>query len=83
VRCSQVTPASPWLRKARRSESSLGWLVAAAFALDLLWPIFLLLRIERVSIVPGATAFNPLVFDSYLWSHSLLMACVWGSARRP
>jgi hypothetical protein len=64
--------------KNRAPAISLGWLLAAAFALDLLWPIFLLIGIERVSIVPGATAFNPLVFDSYPWSHSLLMACVWG-----
>jgi len=64
--------------KTRTPRVSLGWLVAAAFGLDLLWPIFLLAGIEQVSIVPGATAFNPLVFDSYPWSHSLLMACVWG-----
>ena len=57
---------------------SLGWWMAAAFALDLLWPFFLLAGIERVTIAPGATAFSPLVFDSYPWSHSLLMACVWG-----
>lgn len=59
-------------------DVSLGWLVGAAFTLDLLWPLFLLAGIERVSVVPGATAFNPLVFDSYPWSHSLLMACAWG-----
>jgi hypothetical protein len=63
--------------KAKAPRVSLGWLVAAAFALDLLWPLFLVLGIERVSIVPGATAFNALVFDSYPWSHSLLMACIW------
>jgi len=45
--------------------------------LDLVWPVFLLLGIEQVSVVPGATAFNPLVFDYYPWSHSLLMACFW------
>lgn len=65
--------------KSKARAVSLGWLVAAAFGLDLLWPIFLLAGIERVSIVPGATAFNPLVFDSYPWSHSLLMACAWGA----
>ena len=27
---------------------------------------------------PGAMAFTPLVFDSYPWSHSLLMAAGWG-----
>lgn len=64
--------------KAMTPRVSLGWLVAAAFALDLIWPILLVVGIEKVSIVPGATAFNPLVFDYYPWSHSLLMACVWG-----
>ena len=64
--------------KSRAPEVPLGWFVAAAFGLDLLWPIFLLTGLERVSIVPGATAFTPLVFDSYPWSHSLLMACAWG-----
>ena len=64
--------------RAKTPTVSLGWLVAATFTLDLLWPVFLVMGIEQVSIVPGATAFNPLVFDSYPWSHSLLMACVWG-----
>jgi membrane-bound metal-dependent hydrolase YbcI (DUF457 family) len=64
--------------KSRAPRVSLGWLVAAAYMLDLLWPLFLLAGVERVSIVPGATAFNPLVLDSYPWSHSLLMACIWG-----
>jgi membrane-bound metal-dependent hydrolase YbcI (DUF457 family) len=64
--------------KARAPQISLGYWVAAAIALDLLWPIFLFLGIEQVSITPGATAFTPLVFDSYPWSHSLLMAVVWG-----
>ncbi len=64
--------------KARAPRTSLGLLVAAAFGLDLLWPVFLLLGIERVRIQPGVTAFTPLVFDSYPWSHSLVMALVWG-----
>lgn len=59
-------------------RTSLGWYIAAATALDLLWPIFLLAGWEHVRIVPGATAFTPLVFDSYPWSHSLLMAAGWG-----
>lgn len=57
---------------------SLGYLLTAAYALDLLWPIFLLAGVETVSIVPGATAFNPLQLDSYPWSHSLAMSIVWG-----
>lgn len=64
--------------KTKAPKVSLGWLVAAALALDLLWPIFLVLGIERVSIVPGATAFTPLAFDAYPWSHSLAMVCIWG-----
>jgi hypothetical protein len=59
---------------------NLGWFMAGVTALDLLWPLFLLAGIEHVSVVPGATAFNPLVFDSYPWSHSLLMSVVWGVA---
>ncbi|MGH7631934.1 MAG: metal-dependent hydrolase [Gemmatimonadales bacterium] len=58
---------------------SLGWFMAAVTMLDLLWPVFLLLGVEQVRIVPGATAFTPLVFDSYPWSHSLSMALVWGA----
>ena len=63
-------------RKKARSVS-LGWLVAAAFGLDLLWPVFLLVGLERVSIVPGITAASPLRFDHYPWSHSLLMTLAW------
>jgi hypothetical protein len=33
-----------------------------------------------VAIVPGVTAFNPLDFTSYPWSHSLLMVTAWGVA---
>ena len=64
--------------KSKARDVSLGWLLAAALGLDLLWPNFLLLGIEHVEIAPGATAFTPFVFDSYPWSHSLVMACVWG-----
>lgn len=59
---------------------NLGWLMAGVTALDLVWPVFVLAGIEHVRIVPGATAFTPLVFDSYPWSHSLVMAVVWGLA---
>ena len=56
----------------------LGWLVAAAFGLDLIWPLFLLAGLEHVRIDPGNTAFTPLAFDDYPWSHSLMMSFVWG-----
>ncbi|HKQ60400.1 MAG TPA: metal-dependent hydrolase [Candidatus Polarisedimenticolaceae bacterium] len=64
--------------KARAPRASLGVYVAAAYALDLLWPIFLALGIERVRIDPDNTRFTPLAFDSYPWTHSLAMAIVWG-----
>jgi membrane-bound metal-dependent hydrolase YbcI (DUF457 family) len=57
----------------------LGLLVGAAIALDLLWPMLLLAGVETVRIDPGNTAFTPLAFDHYPWSHSLPMAVVWGA----
>jgi hypothetical protein len=58
---------------------SLGWLMAAVTTADLLWPVFLLFGLEHVRIQPGATAFTPLIFDSYPWSHSLLLDVLWGT----
>jgi hypothetical protein len=65
---------------ARRVEprAPLGALVGAAFGLDLIWPVLLLLGIESVRIDPGNTAFTPLAFDRYPWSHSLSMGIIWG-----
>ena len=60
-------------------RTSLGVLMAAPQTLDLLWPIFLLLGLEHVRIDPGNTAVTPLAFDSYPYSHSLVMAIVWGA----
>ena len=57
---------------------SLGTLFLAAQFIDLLWPTLLLLGLEHVSIVPGATAVTPLVFDHYPISHSLLAVAGWG-----
>jgi membrane-bound metal-dependent hydrolase YbcI (DUF457 family) len=58
-------------------RTSLGLLIAAPLFLDLIWPIFLALGWERVRIAPGATAFAPLDFEWYPWSHSLVMALAW------
>src|SRR5688500_4065359 len=60
-------------------NTSLGWLIAAVCFLDLLWPFFLLAGLERVRIDPGNTAFTPLEFVSYPFTHSLLMAVVWSA----
>jgi membrane-bound metal-dependent hydrolase YbcI (DUF457 family) len=57
---------------------SLGWLVAAAQLPDLLWPALLLAGVERARIAPGDTAFTPLAFEHYPWSHSLLTVALWG-----
>lgn len=58
-------------------RASLGTYVLASVFLDVLWPVFLLLGIERVRIDPGNTAFTPFDFVSYPWSHSLAMAACW------
>jgi membrane-bound metal-dependent hydrolase YbcI (DUF457 family) len=63
--------------KTAEPRAPLGAAVAAAFGLDLLWPILLLLGFETVRVHPGDTAFTNLAFDSYPWSHSLLFATVW------
>lgn len=61
-------------------RTPLAALIAAAFGLDLMWPILLLAGIEHVRVDPGHTAFTPLAFDHYPWSHSLSMAVVWAVA---
>jgi len=53
--------------------------VAAAFGVDLLWPLFLLLGLETVRVAPGDTAFTQLAFESYPWSHSLLLVSAWAA----
>jgi membrane-bound metal-dependent hydrolase YbcI (DUF457 family) len=53
-------------------------LFAAAQLADLIWPFLVGLGIEQVRIDPGNTAFTPLAFVSYPYSHSLLFLCIWG-----
>lgn len=60
-------------------EVSLGTTIFAAEFLDALWPLFLLMGVERVKIAPGITAFTPLDFLHYPWSHSLLAALAWAT----
>lgn len=59
------------------SRPSLGTMLMAAQFIDLLWPIFLILGIEKVEIDPGNTAFTPLNFIHYPYSHSLLATLYW------
>ena len=58
-------------------HSSLGTLFFAAQFLDLIWPIFLLLGLEHVRIVPGITRMSPFDFYDYPISHSLITAVGW------
>ncbi len=60
-------------------KPSLGTLFLAAQFVDLLWPILLLMGIEHVKIDPGNTAFTPLNFIYYPFSHSLVAAVIWGA----
>ena len=83
----EATPAAMFLghdavgfaSKKLAPRTSLGWLIAAPLLLDLLWPLFLLLGIERVEIRRGVMKMSPFDFTWYPWSHSLLMAVVWGA----
>jgi membrane-bound metal-dependent hydrolase YbcI (DUF457 family) len=61
----------------REPRLGLGTSFLAAQWPDAIWPAFLLAGIERVSIVPGDTAFTPLRFDHYPWSHSLVAVLAW------
>ncbi|MDT3695274.1 MAG: hypothetical protein ROY99_02710 [Ignavibacterium sp.] len=59
-------------------SASLGTYFMAAQWIDLIWPIFLLLGIEKVEIKPGISAVTPLDFTYYPFTHSLFAAVVWG-----
>ena len=60
-------------------SASLGALIAAPILLDLLWPVFLLLRWEHVSIEPNRNPFLRLAFDSYPISHGLVAVAGWAT----
>lgn len=61
-------------------EVSLGTLFIAAQLADLAWPTFVLLGLERLEIRHGLTAVNPLDFQHYPYSHSLVALIAWGAA---
>lgn len=60
-------------------RTSLATLFAAAQLVDLVWPVLVLLGLESLRVEPGDTAFTPLAFVHYPWTHSLLMAVAWGA----
>jgi hypothetical protein len=54
------------------------WILFIAVQLvDVFWAIFVLLGIEKVRIVPGITATNPLDLYYMPYTHSLLASLVW------
>jgi membrane-bound metal-dependent hydrolase YbcI (DUF457 family) len=57
--------------KSLAPKTSLGVLVAAPMFVDLVWPLLLLTGLEKVQVEPGNTAFTPLNFVSYPYTHSL------------
>jgi len=61
-------------------RTSLGTLLAAALLLDLVWPALLLAGVERVRIDPGNTAFTPLDFEYYPFTHSGVAVVLWSLA---
>jgi len=58
---------------------SLGTLLVAALLADLVWPVLVLMGVERVVVAPGATVVTPLRFVHYPYSHSLLAMCGWAA----
>ena len=56
---------------------SLGLLFFATQFVDILFFVLILMGIERMSIVPGITAANPLDFTYYPYSHSLTASLLW------
>lgn len=55
-------------------------LFLAVQLLDVLWAPLVLLGVERVRIVPGFTATNPLDLYYMPYTHSLVAALVWSAA---
>lgn len=60
-------------------RTPLGVLVLAAQLPDAVWPVLVLAGLEKLEIHPGDTAFTPLNFVSYPWSHSLLLVIATGA----
>ncbi|HEX8287904.1 MAG TPA: metal-dependent hydrolase [Pyrinomonadaceae bacterium] len=58
-------------------KTNLSWLIAAPLFLDLIWSFFVLGGLEKVKIEPGNTAFTPLNFVHYPFTHSLVAAIGW------
>jgi len=63
--------------KALKQSIPLWILFIAVQWVDVMWSVFVLLGIEKVRIVPGFTATNPLDLYYMPYTHSLLAAILW------
>jgi membrane-bound metal-dependent hydrolase YbcI (DUF457 family) len=72
--------AAAFAGKRASSRIGLGTLFAATMWLDLMWPFFTLAGLEHFRIDPGNTAFTPIDFYDYPWTHSMLMSLGWSIA---
>jgi hypothetical protein len=72
--------ATAYAAKRLAQRASLGALFAAAELPDLVWPVLVAAGVERATIAPGDTAFTPLRFDDYPFSHSLVTVAALGAA---
>jgi hypothetical protein len=63
--------------KSEKNKIPLWVLFVAVQLLDFLWAPFVLLGVEKMRIVPGITAANPLDLYYMPYTHSLIGALVW------
>src|SRR5437867_12834520 len=63
--------------KSERNQIPLWVLFVAVQLLHFLWAPFVLLGIEKVRMVPGITATNPLDLYYMPYTHSLIGALIW------
>jgi hypothetical protein len=66
--------------KSVRHEVPLWLLFVAVQLLDFGWSVLVLLGVEKVRIVPGITASNPLDLYYMPYTHSLVAAILWAAA---
>jgi len=58
-------------------SASLGTYFMAAQWVDLIWPLLVLVGIEKVEIDPGISSVTPLNFTYYPFTHSLFGVLIW------
>lgn len=63
--------------KAVAPRTSLGSLFLASEFLDLLWPVFMIMGIEGVMILPNTDTIIPIGFTNFPFSHSLAFVVLW------